>query len=277
MGPSRRDAPKRPKPGRVKQPGAAVNVSETMSAEPAGLLREFRRRALVSRAGGRAPARQRAEGRERAGGVVSVPPGFAEGRAKRRRPSPSAHRRRLRAATRVRALGGSARCAEGQAAAGESDGRDGAQRLACGAMRRIHVPILGIGVRCDPEAHAPLVHAEAQAVDLRVTSDAVVCLGGDWRPLYSLPGAPRPLAARAEGAVPAHRRRAGAARVRDDPAGLRRLTRRARCARRPSGCGWTRSSRRPPCSARCAHRHSAPKPRRAPCPRRTSGSRRHAR
>lgn len=59
----------------------------------------------------------------------------------------------------------------------------------------IHVPILGIGVSRDPEAQAPLVQAEAQAVcdllglDLRVPADAVVCLGGYWQPKYSLPNA----------------------------------------------------------------------------------------
>jgi D-cysteine desulfhydrase len=60
---------------------------------------------------------------------------------------------------------------------------------------RVATPIVGIGVSRDPPQQAPLVHAEAQAVcdllglDLRVPQQAVRCVGGYWRPLYSVPNA----------------------------------------------------------------------------------------
>jgi D-cysteine desulfhydrase len=59
----------------------------------------------------------------------------------------------------------------------------------------IDVPILGIGVRRDPEEQAPLVQAEAQAVldllhvPITVPREAVQCVGGYWQPQYSVSNA----------------------------------------------------------------------------------------
>lgn len=50
-----------------------------------------------------------------------------------------------------------------------------------------------------------------------------------------------------------------------------------RSGRRPSGCGWPRSSRPPACRPGCGCRRSASSPCRGSCPRRTSGCRRRAR
>jgi D-cysteine desulfhydrase len=60
---------------------------------------------------------------------------------------------------------------------------------------RIDVPIVGVGVSRDPDAQAPLVHKEAQAVcdllglGLQVPPEKVVCVGGYWQPKYSVPNA----------------------------------------------------------------------------------------
>lgn len=60
---------------------------------------------------------------------------------------------------------------------------------------RIGVPVTGIGVSRDPADQEPLVWREAQAVcellglDLQVPREAVVSVGGYWRPKYSLPNA----------------------------------------------------------------------------------------